>query len=317
MTSENDFLNRINSYIWIAGIIAIAIALLVGIILTRQITRPIQELNSGAKHISEGDLNYQVKVRSRDELGKLGESFNRMAAKLNNSEQSRRRLVSDVAHELRTPLTIIQGTVDGIKDGVFQPDKEHLDSIKEQTVLLTHLVNDLRDLSLAESGQLKLELQPADMVKLVQSKLTQFEVSAHQKNIQLNLESPSNLPEIKIDSRRMEQIISNLLSNAIRHTPAGGKITVSLMMQNVRSHDQDNHLIISVADTGEGIPSEHLPHLFERFYRVENSRSRSEGGAGLGLAIVKQMVEAHGGQVWVESQSGKGSTFSFKLPFQS
>jgi signal transduction histidine kinase len=315
--SETDFLSRINSYIWVVGIVAVVIALFLGTFLTRQITRPIQALNIGAKHISEGDLSYRVKIRSRDELGKLGESFNQMAVKLDNSEQSRRRLVSDVAHELRTPLTIIQGTVDGIKDGVFQPDKEHLDSIKEQTVLLTHLVNDLRDLSLAESGQLKLELQPADMLKLVRNKLTQFEVSARQKNIQLNLESPSSLPEIKIDSRRIEQIIGNLLSNAIRHTPGGGKITVFLKLENPRSNDERKHLIVSVADTGEGIPSEHLSHLFERFYRVENSRSRSEGGAGLGLAIVKQMVEAHGGQVWVESLSGKGSTFSFTLPFKS
>jgi signal transduction histidine kinase len=235
---------------------------------------------------------------------------------LDNSEQSRRRLVSDVAHELRTPLTIIQGTVDGIADGVFQPDKEHLDSIREQTVLLTHLVNDLRELSMAESGQLKLDRHSSDMVDLVQRKITQFEVNASQKNIRLILQAQPAIPSINIDSKRIEQALGNLLSNAIRHTPEGGQITVSLKMVNADSKAEKNSLIVSVTDTGEGIPAEHLPHLFERFYRVETSRSRSEGGAGLGLAIVKQMVQAHGGQVWVESQPGQGSTFYFSLPLE-
>jgi two-component system, OmpR family, sensor histidine kinase BaeS len=316
-TTEGDFLNQVNRYIWIAAIISLAVALLLGIFLTRQIIRPLRDLDTGAKYVAEGDLAYRVNVRSRDEIGSLAESFNEMAMKLDNSEQSRRRLVSDVAHELRTPLTIIQGTVDGIEDGVFSADKEHLDSIKEQTNLLDHLVNDLRDLSLAESGQLRLDLQPVDMVQLIQRKLAQFGVSAHQKNIRLEQKSPVNLPEIQVDPRRIEQVIGNLLSNAIRHTPAGGRITVQSRVGPDSSHAGKESLIISVADTGEGIAPEHLPNLFERFYRVESSRSRREGGAGLGLAIVKQMVQAHGGQVWVESQPGYGSTFYISLPYST
>lgn len=315
-TAQGDFLSRVNSYIWIAGIIAIAVALLLGVFLTRQITRPLRALNAGAKHISEGDLSYRVKVRSRDEIGQLADSFNDMASKLENSEQSRRRLVSDVAHELRTPLTIIEGTVDGIEDGIFPPDREHLESIKEQSGLLTHLVNDLRDLSLAESGQLKLERLPVSMIDLVQRKASQFEMSARQKNIRLTTEIPPLLPEVRIDSKRIEQAIGNLLSNAIRHTPEGGQITISLKISQNSAKTGTEAIIISVADTGEGIPAEHLPHLFERFYRVGTSRSRSEGGVGLGLAIVKQMVEAHGGQVWAESQMGKGSTFYIGLPLE-
>jgi signal transduction histidine kinase len=316
-TSEGNFLSRINNYIWIAGIISISVALLLGVFLTRQITRPLKSLNTGAKHLSEGDLTYRVKVHSNDEIGRVALSFNNMAVKLENSEQSRRRLVSDVAHELRTPLTIIQGTVDGIKDGVFQPDEEHLDSIREQTVLLTHLVNDLRDLSLAESGQLKLDRQPSDIVDLVQRKITQFEVNARQKNIRLVLQSQPAIPSISIDTRRIEQVLGNLLSNAIRHTPEGGQIQISLKIAGSDLAAEKNSLVVSVSDTGEGIPAEDLPYIFERFYRVETSRSRSQGGAGLGLAIVKQMVQAHGGQVWVESQIGQSSTFYFLLPFDA
>jgi signal transduction histidine kinase len=313
-TSESVFLDRINTYIWIAGIIAIAIALLLGLLLTRQMTRPLRALTTGAEHISSGDLGYRVKVNSKDEIGRLADSFNVMASKLDNSEQSRRRLVSDVAHELRTPLTIIQGTVDGIADDVFSPDKEHLDNIREQTVLLAHLVNDLRDLSLAESGQLKLNLQFVDIADLLRRKITQFDVSARQKNIQLVLEIGASIPPIKVDDKRMEQVIGNLLSNAIRHTPEGGQIRVLLENAGSSTKTEKESMVISISDTGEGIPSEHLPHIFERFYRVETSRSRNEGGAGLGLAIVKQMVEAHGGRVWVESEIGKGSTFYIALP---
>jgi signal transduction histidine kinase len=313
-SAEQIFLNRTNSYLWIAGLMAIAVALLLGILLTRQITRPIRDLTTGAQHIADGDLNYRAKVNSQDELGKLARSFNSMAVKLNNSEQSRRRLVSDVAHELRTPLTIIEGTVDGILDGVFLPDQEHLESIKEQTALLTHLVKDLSELSLAESGQLKLEILPTDIVDMVNRKCSQFEVSAKVKKIQIKLEASTDIPEVQADLKRIEQVIANLLSNAIRHTPENGQITVSIKKVDLGSPAGKPSITISVADTGEGIDTEHLPHIFERFYRVESSRSRSEGGVGLGLAIVKQMVQAHGGQVLVESQPGKGSTFTVILP---
>lgn len=312
--AETTFLNRINSYIWIAGSIAVVIALLLGILLTRQIIRPLRSLSNGAEHVSRGDLSYRVQVHANDEIGNLAKSFNEMALKLDNSEQSRRRLVSDVAHELRTPLTVIRGTVDGIADGVFQADKVHLDSIREQTVLLTHLVNDLRDLSLAESGQLKLERLSTDLVDLIQKKLSQFEVNARGKNVQLKLDTQSAVPLLNVDAKRIEQVIGNLLSNAIRHSPQNGQITVSLKTGDDPTGKKS--LVVSVTDSGEGIPAENLPYIFERFYRVETSRSRSEGGAGLGLAIVKQMIQAHGGLVWVESQVGHGSTFFFSLPYE-
>ncbi len=314
--AEQDFLSRTNRSLWIAGLIAAAVALLVGLVLTRQITRPIRALTRGASQLARGALDYRVTVDSKDELGDLAQSFNAMAHSLDRSEQARQRLIADIAHELRTPLTVIEGTIDGILDGVFQPDDEHLDSIKEQTAQLTRLIGDLRDLSMAESGQLKLELIPTSMVDLVRRKLSQVELRAREKNVRLELNIPQEVPEVNVDSARMEQVIANLMANAIQHTPPGNSVTISIgTVTGERSHQVEKpSLIISVADTGEGIAPEHLPNIFERFYRVEHSRSRSEGGTGLGLAIVKQMVQAHGGKVWVDSEPGKGSTFYVALP---
>ncbi|OGO23995.1 MAG: hypothetical protein A2Z28_03510 [Chloroflexi bacterium RBG_16_51_9] len=315
-TAEADFLGRVNRSIWITGLAAAAIALLAGLFLTRQITSPVRALTRGAREISRGNLAYQVKVESKDELGELGQTFNTMAANLAASEQSRRRMTADVAHELRTPLTIVEGTVDGMLDGVFAPDREHLTNIKEQTALLTRLIGDLRDLSLAEAGQLKLEVAPEDITNLLRDKVEQIKVTAQDKSILLKLEAEDNLPPVEIDHVRIEQVAANLLTNAIHHTPPGGSITVSVRAAMPSEYNQRG-ILISVADTGEGITAEHLPHIFERFYRVSVSRARSEGGTGLGLAIVKHLVLAHHGRVWAESEPGKGSRFNVFLPLKT
>lgn len=314
--AEENFLNRVNNYLWLIGFLAVAVALFLGVLLTRQITLPVRALTKGAHQIAEGKLNYRVKTSSKDELGELAQSFNSMASSLDKMEQSRRRMTADIAHELRTPLTVIEGTVDAILDGVFKADKEHFLSIKEQTAQLTRLINDLRDISLAESGQMKLDVAPANMVDLVRRKLAQAEVRALEKGVKLNLKVPGELPEVTIDAARIEQVIANLLSNAIRHTPSGASITVSLeTISGSHAHQFDKPgLLLSVADTGEGIPAEHLPYIFDRFYRVASSRSKNNGETGLGLAIVKQMIEAHGGKVWAQSEPGKGSTFYVALP---
>ncbi len=315
-TAEADFLSRVNSSLWITGLVAAAIALLAGLFLTRQVTSPVRALTRGAREISRGNLAYRVKTESRDELGELVQTFNAMAANLAASEQSRRRMTADIAHELRTPLTIVEGTVDGMLDGVFAPDREHLSTIREQIVLLTRLIGDLRELSLAEAGQLKLELAPDDIVRLVRGKLEQVELTALDKGISLKLEAEDNLSPIEIDHMRIEQVVANLLTNAIHHTPPGGIITVSVKAATPFA-DNQRGILISVVDTGEGIAAEHLPHIFERFYRVSDSRSRSEGGTGLGLAIVKHLVLAHQGRVWAESEFGKGSRFSVFLPLKA
>lgn len=314
-TAEADFLGRVNRSLWITGAVAAAVALMAGLFLTRQITSPIRALTRGARELGRGNLAYRIEAKSGDEVGELVQSFNTMAASLNASEQQRQRMTADIAHELRTPLTVIEGTVDGILDGVFAPDAERLATIKEQTALLTRLISDLRDLSLAEAGQLRLEIAQTDIAMLVRDQLDHMRLAAQDRGVSLELETGNNLPLVKVDRQRIEQVLANLLTNAIRHTPPGGHVTV--VLKTAPPAENQNSILISVEDTGEGIPSEHLPHIFERFYRVSDSRARSEGGTGLGLAIVKSLVTAHGGRVWAESEPGKGSRFYVTLPLKS
>jgi signal transduction histidine kinase len=304
---EQRFLSHVNTSLLIAGVVGAAVAILLGLFLTRQFTKPIRALKKGAARIARGDLAYRVEVKSGDEFGELARSFNSMADSLDSSEQSRRRLFADIAHELRTPLSVIEGTVDAMLDGVYKPNPDNLASIKEETAVLTRLVAELRDLTLAESGKLRLVVEPTNLAELVQRRVSQAEVIAREKNITLKTEIAENLPQIEVDGRRIEQVVANLLDNALNHTPSGGTVTIAV------SPDKDG-ILTSVIDTGEGIPAEHLPYIFERFYRVDDARSRKTGGAGLGLAIAKQMVELHGGRIWVESEVGKGSKFSFTLP---
>jgi signal transduction histidine kinase len=230
-----------------------------------------------------------------------------MAASLDNSDQVRRRLLADIAHELRTPLSVIEGTVDAMLDGVYEPNAANLNSIKEEAALLTRLVADLRDLTLAESGQLKLQIEPTNLAELVQRRVAQVEVIAREQNIGLKTNISAALPQVEVDGKRIEQVVANLLDNALNHTTSGGTVTVAVS-------STEEGILVSISDTGEGIPAEHLSHIFERFYKVDDARSRKAGGAGLGLAIAKQMVELHGGRIWVESEVGKGSKFSFTLP---
>jgi two-component system OmpR family sensor kinase len=310
-SAEQDFLNQFNRSLLLTGLIGGVVALIVGLWLTGQITRSVKALADGAHQIASGNLNHRVKIKTKDELATLGQSFNTMATSLEEGEYERKRMIADIAHELRTPLTVIEGTITGIQDGVFKPDQEHLDAIKEQTSLLTRLTSDLQDLSLAESGQMKLDLALVDLVDLVRRKTSQFEVNAYEKGIHIKLDVPEDAVMANVDSKRIGQVLGNLVTNAIRYTPSGGQITI-VLHEDDKNGDSD--IILSVADNGEGIAPEHLPHIFERFYRADKSRARSEGGSGLGLAIVKQMVQSHGGRVWVESEAGKGSTFYVMLP---
>jgi signal transduction histidine kinase len=306
---EQAFLSAVTIALWVAGFGAGGLALILGFFFARKIVAPLRRLTVAAEGISQGNLAQRVEVKGQDEVGKLAEAFNQMAQDLSRNEEVRRNLLADIAHELRTPLTVVQGNLEGMLDGVVDPTPEHIASLHEEVSLLSRLVSDLRDLSLADAGQLHLQLVRANLAELVEKALARVQAQADEKGIGLKRDLPGNLPQASLDADRIGQVITNLLTNAVRHTPAGGEITV-----RVRKDEAAGAIRVSVVDTGSGIAPQDLPYVFDRFYRVDKSRARSSGGSGIGLAIVKQLVEAHHGRAWVESTPGKGSTFSFTLP---
>lgn len=230
-----------------------------------------------------------------------------MAADLEQAEQLQRNMVADVAHELRTPLSNIRGYLEAIRDGLVKPDAEAIRSLDEEAALLSRLVDDLQELSLAEAGELKLIVQPEEIAQLVSRTIAAVKSRAVAKGVSLSTDCPGGLAPVMIDSSRIGQVLRNLLENALAHTPEGGAVTVTV-------RQQDRWMQVSVTDSGEGIPSMDLPHIFERFYRVDKSRARATGGSGLGLTIARRLVEAHGGKIEAQSELGKGSRFSFTIP---
>jgi signal transduction histidine kinase len=313
-TPAAEFLTSVNQALLSSVIIAGGIALILGMGLFLQITAPLRQLKKAAAGIARGDLNQRVTIRSRDEFGELGQTFNHMAASLADAETQRQHLVADVAHELRTPLSAIQGTLEGIQDGVLPLDEEQMAALYTETMLLNRLVGDLRLLSLAEAGQLKLELQETAPGELIQKIVERLRPQANQRNISLVLDIQEGLPVVSLDADRITQVINNLLGNALRYTPEGGAITV----RAARLAGPAPALQVSVIDTGPGIDPAALPLVFDRFYRADKSRTRSSGGSGLGLAIVKQLVEAHGGSVCAQSpafKNGVESEFGTKMIF--
>jgi two-component system OmpR family sensor kinase/two-component system sensor histidine kinase BaeS len=305
--AAGEFVSSVNQSTWLAGGIAAVVALVLGSILFFQIVSPVQKLTNAAQKIAAGDLGQRIPTQSQDEIGTLATAFNQMADSLAQHEELRRNLIADVAHELRTPLTIIQGNLEAMLDGILPTSPEEIATLRDEAAMLTRLVTDLRLLSLAESGQLKLERAKINVVELITRAVEPFRLQAQSNEVQLNLDLASNLPPIEVDVDRMTQVMRNLLGNSLRHTPAGGRVTVAC-----QSH-KPQELSVTVSDTGEGIPPDDLPYIFDRFYRADKSRSRASGGSGIGLAIVKQLVEAHGGRVWVDSKPGQGATFGFTL----
>jgi signal transduction histidine kinase len=305
--SQVAFLNSVNRALAIAVVSAVVAAVFLTIMLSRRVLRPIEGLQTAARSVGQGNLEYRVPVRSNDEIGELALAFNTMAEALAQQEQLKQQLVSDVAHELRTPLSNIRGYLEAIQDGLAAADPKTIDSLHEEALLLTRLVEDLQELALAESGQLHLEPKAVDLGGIVERTLTALFPTIHEKNLSVSTNVPHRLPDIVVDPARIGQVLRNLLTNAIAYSPPGGRIEVSIV-PNGRSIE------VRVSDTGPGIEAEHIPLVFERFYRVDMSRTRLTGGAGLGLAIVKQLVHAHGGEVGVFSTLGQGSTFWFSIP---
>jgi len=306
-------IDRVNQAVVIGGLVALMAALLFGFFVFRSITRPVEQLTHAAQSLAKGDLAARVEVDSHptrlgnDELSDLGTAFNVMADHLQQSERLRRDMTADLAHELRTPLAVMRGNLEAMVDGVYPLDAEHIKPALDQVNLLSRLIEDLRTLAMAEAGQLPLVKRPTDLRALISNTLTSFEAPATSQQVTLRSGVASDLSSIEIDPDRIQQTLAILISNALRHTPASGSITV-------KAHHETDRVLIEVTDSGAGIPPEDLPHVFERFYRADKSRSRERGGAGLGLAIAKSIVEAHGGTIGVQSELGKGTTMIIQLP---
>jgi two-component system OmpR family sensor kinase len=307
---EQDFLAAINSYLVFAGLLAAAVAVALSLYLSWRITTPLRAMTAAATALARGDLMQRVDVHSSDEVGQLADAFNTMAAGMARSQGLRRNMVADIAHELRTPLTVLQGNLEALRDGVLPVSAETLTSLHTETLLLARLVSDLRELSLAEAGQLKLQLAPADMADLARRTVESMRTGASSREVSLALEVEGDLPAANVDADRIGQALRNLLENAVRHSPPGGVVRLTV----TRDTEDAGGLRATVADQGSGIPAGELELVFERFYRADPSRARSTGGAGLGLAIVKLLVEAHGGRVWAESEAGQGARFVFTIP---
>ncbi|MCO6450737.1 MAG: HAMP domain-containing protein [Caldilineales bacterium] len=309
---DADFLRSVNLAVFLAAMAVGLLALVLGSLLFFQITRPVIEVTAAAEALASGDLGQRVPVRGEDEVGRLAGAFNSMADSLARQETLRRNMVGDIAHELRTPLSLMQGNLEAMLDGYYERSPENIEALHQDTLMMARLVDDLRVLSLAEAGRLTLEQEPVDLGELVQRVTDNFRAQANEKGVALTFEIDPGLPAISGDEQRLAQVLGNLLANALRHSPAGGEVSVRCA---VASDQKGDWVQVAVRDTGEGIPAAALPNLFDRFYRADKSRTRASGGTGLGLAITKQLVEAHGGRIWAESEGlGQGSVFSFSLP---
>lgn len=278
----------------------------------RQVATPLSHIMTAAEAVAEGDLSVRVPVHGPGEFGQLSRTFNHMTQELERADQQRRNLTADVAHELRNPLHIIQGNLEGILDGVYEPTPEHIQATLDETRLLARLVGDLHTLSLAEAGQLPLVLEPTNIAELLQDIYTSFSGQAETAEIALSIEvAPDQNLWVMADYGRLDQVLSNLVVNALRHTPPGGNITL-------KTKQVDDTVHLTVQDSGTGIPPEELPYIFDRFWKGDRSRSHVHGaGTGLGLAIARQLVQAHNGRITATSTPGHGTTFIIELPHQS
>ena len=309
-----NFQQAVTEALVLAGGAAFAAALVVSILVSRRVVFPVQEMQAASQRIARGHYEERVGVpgdangTDLDELGRLALSFNKMATQLEQIEAMRRDLIANVAHELLTPLTSIQGYMEGLIDGVLPAEASTFQQVYREADRLQRLVRDLQELSRVESGALTLDRQPVPVPRLVAAVVDRLGRQFAEKEVTLETDVPADLPPVRADEDRIGQVLLNLVGNALQYTPAGGRVVVDVR--------QEGEVIrLSVQDTGIGIAPEHLPHVFERFYRVDKSRSRAGGGSGIGLTIARHLVEAHGGQMWAQSAGlGQGSTFTFTLP---
>ena len=302
---QRAFIAGVTTSVALSALLAGAAALVVGLVIAAQITGPVRELTVAAERIAGGDLSQRVPVRSQDELGQMSAAFNRMAEEISTQRMLRSRLVDDIAHELNTPLSLIGLELQAMADGLQTPEEAAI-QLRREVAELQALTSDLAYLADSDGDGPALELTSVPLNALVQEVAGRFGSQAATSGVNLRLDLCPDAPALMLDEARIARALTNLLSNALRHTPEGGQITVTTACA-------DGEALVTVRDTGEGIPEADLPHIWERFYRADRSRSRDTGGRGLGLAIVRQAVELHGGRVWVESKVGEGSTFGLAL----
>jgi two-component system sensor histidine kinase BaeS len=306
---ESQFLENVNQAVLFGALAALVIALLIGVVLARTISRPVREVTEATQIVAGGDLGFQVPVRTKDELGELASSFNQMSTDLALANKQRRQMTADIAHDLRTPLSVILGYMESLSTGKLEPTPETFEIMYEKGMHVQHLIDDLRILALADAGELSLVVRPVDPEALLEHTALAHMIQAQENEIDLRVESAKDLPEIEVDPERITQVLSNLVSNALRYTPEGGEIVLS-------AECDDAFMRLRVGDTGSGIEPEDIPHIFDRFYRSDVARRQDGliGESGLGLAIAKSIVSAHGGDIDVSSTIGEGTTFTITLP---
>lgn len=275
----------------------------------------LQRLAAAAAAVARHDFSQRIKIEGNADLAEVSQAFNEMAGALARSEQQRRDLMADIAHELRTPVSVLQGNLRALLDDIYPLDKAEVARLYDEACLLARMVEDLQDLALADAGQLRLCRQPIDTAQVLRTTVESLELAAEAQQVSLSLRLPEavSLPTVEADPDRLAQVLRNLLLNALRHTPAGGSVTVTA--ERVKGAVQ-----VEVVDTGEGIAPADLPYVFDRFWRADRSWRSGEGiagGTGLGLSVARSLVEAHGGRIWVESSLGQGCTFHFTLPMAS
>jgi signal transduction histidine kinase len=307
---DTELLSRLSGAVYIAAGVAVGFALILALLLSSRLLKPVRALTQAASDLSEGDLSKRVAIQGNDELAVLGRTFNEMASSLENSEQSRRAMTADIAHELRTPLAVQRAQIEAIQDGVYPTTDENLAALLEQNVLLTRLVADLRTLALADSGQLQLESIPTDLGKLTSKITERFKPQAAEMGVEIKFKPQGSCGEINVDPVRVEQIIGNLISNALRYTPENSWVIIKLDCSNEQA-------VLTVRDNGAGIPEDAQEKIFERFYRADHSRSRAEGGTGLGLAIARQLAEIQGGDLTASNHPDGGAVFQLSFPLIS
>jgi two-component system sensor histidine kinase BaeS len=306
---ERGYLQRTTMSSLYAALTVVIIALILSVFLARSLTRPLRELTAATREMARGKLGQQVPVRSQDELGELALAFNQMSSDLARANDLRRQMTADIAHDLRTPLSILSGYLEALRDGVLEPSTERFEAMFGEARHLQRLIDDLRTLSLADAGELTLSRTSVPPRLVLDQAVSSYGPHAAQHEVGLSVEVEPDLPKIEVDTDRMAQVFANLISNALRYTPAGGQIRLG-------ARRQDGHVLMQVQDNGSGINPEDIPHIFDRFYRGDGARQGESGETGLGLAIAKSLIELNGGNISVESTPGQGTTFTIAFPLK-